>query len=99
MKRLYVLCFFQKSYVDEIEQQGIDLTKMLDPKAKWPKKKEKGKSPGLQLLDIAKLASSKDYTVRCSISEVSTNLAITYVQYLSFFQLLPHLHQLSLAEW
>ena len=77
-RNLYM--FFQKSYVDEIEQQGIDLTKMLDPKAKWPKRKEKGKSPGLQLLDIAKLASNKDYTIRCSISEVSTSFdAVTYV--------------------
>ena len=73
--------FFQKSYVDEIEQHGVDLTKMLDPKAKWPKNKEKGKSPGLHLLDVAKLATNKDYAVRCSVSEVRENLAccITYM--------------------
>ena len=66
-----------KSYVDDIEGQGIDLTKMLDPKAKWPKGKGLGKggSCGLTLLEVAKKCTLKDYTKRASIRDVLQQLA------------------------
>ena len=65
-----------KSYVDDIEGQGIDLTKMLDPKAKWPKAKGLGKGGncGLTLLEVAKRCTLKDYTKRVSIRDVLTTL-------------------------
>ena len=65
-----------KSYVDDIEGQGIDLTKMLDPKAKWPKAKGLGKggNDGLTLLEVAKRCTVKEYTKRVSIREVLTTL-------------------------
>ena len=65
-----------KSYVDDIEGQGIDLTKMLDPKAKWPKAKGLGKggNDGLTLLEVAKRCTVKEYTKRVSIRDVLPTL-------------------------
>eukprot|EP00118_Oscarella_pearsei_P010072 m.60102 g.60102 ORF g.60102 m.60102 type:complete len:136 (+) comp34916_c0_seq5:2611-3018(+) len=63
-----------KSYIDNIEMQGIDLQKMLDPKAKWPKAiplyDGKFNSAGLQLLGVAKKATERDYKSRPGIEEI-----------------------------
>eukprot|EP00118_Oscarella_pearsei_P011590 m.78674 g.78674 ORF g.78674 m.78674 type:complete len:1156 (+) comp36112_c0_seq4:156-3623(+) len=59
-----------KSYVDEIERQGIDLSKMLDPKAKWPKGRTSQGCLGINLLDVAKKCTIKDYTVRAAIDQI-----------------------------
>eukprot|EP00118_Oscarella_pearsei_P022099 m.252116 g.252116 ORF g.252116 m.252116 type:complete len:1131 (+) comp40348_c0_seq1:689-4081(+) len=63
-----------KSYVDDIEQQGIDLTKMLDPKAKWPKAREG--SWGVNLLEVAKQCTVKDYTKRAVVAQISPRLLV-----------------------
>ena len=60
------------SYVDAIESQGIDLTKMLDPKAKWPK--SKNKLYGLELLTIAKRATEDNYRQRAGVSSLLLDL-------------------------
>ena len=46
------------------------MAKLLDPKAKWPKKRETNDSSGLLLLDIGKRCTITDYTKRPSASEV-----------------------------
>eukprot|EP00118_Oscarella_pearsei_P021359 m.239260 g.239260 ORF g.239260 m.239260 type:complete len:1041 (+) comp40178_c1_seq1:192-3314(+) len=59
-----------KSYVDDIEQQGIDLSKMLDPKARWPKGRDAREAYGLRLLDVARKATIKDYKRRPEVKEL-----------------------------
>eukprot|EP00118_Oscarella_pearsei_P021360 m.239263 g.239263 ORF g.239263 m.239263 type:complete len:121 (+) comp40178_c1_seq2:1-363(+) len=59
-----------KSYVDDIEQQGIDLSKMLDPKARWPKGRDAREAYGLRLLDVARKATVKDYKRRPEVIEL-----------------------------
>ena len=61
-----------KSYVDAIESQGIDLNKMLDPKAKWPK--TKNEVYGLELLTIAKRATEDNYRQRPGVSSLLPDL-------------------------
>ena len=51
------------------------MAKLLDPKAKWPKKRETNDSSGLVLLDIGKRCTITDYTKRPSSSEVKLVLS------------------------
>lgn len=68
----FILCQ-QKDYIDYIEQQNVDMIKMLDPKGHWPKRRGSyGRCLfGLELLEVAKLATSKDSTQRPEITTVS----------------------------
>eukprot|EP00118_Oscarella_pearsei_P010424 m.63964 g.63964 ORF g.63964 m.63964 type:complete len:1224 (+) comp35209_c0_seq5:1019-4690(+) len=60
-----------KAYVDDIESQRIDLIKMLDPKAKWPKNVGlEERSYGLDLLKIAKKCTVKDSRGRSTTKEI-----------------------------
>ena len=56
-----------------IEGQNVDMHKMLDPKARWPKGRGSfGRTTfGLDLLDAAKVATTKDHVQRPDISYVS----------------------------
>ena len=51
------------------------MAKLLDPKAKWPKKRETNDSSGLLLLDIGKRCTITDYRNRPSASEVKLVLS------------------------
>ena len=86
-----------KSYVDDIEQQGIDLRKMLDPKAHWPKgKPHQPSSYGLDFLQIAKRCTVKEHPKRVVIAEVRCNvLAIHPLVLTDSSQILPNLEQLT----
>jgi hypothetical protein len=57
-----------KSYIDDIQRQHVDLMKMLDPKARFPK--GRNDTFGLDLLDIAQRATIKKYTDRPSIKDL-----------------------------
>jgi hypothetical protein len=56
--------------MESLEQQNINMTKMLDPKARWPK--GRNDTFGLELLELAKLASTRDLNRRPDITEVCT---------------------------
>ena len=59
--------------MEDMERQGVNMTKMLDPKARWPKHQGvdgRDKIIGLELLDLAKLATTRDHTRRPDIVEV-----------------------------
>ena len=63
----------QKRYLEEIERQNVNMTKMLDPKARWPARREwqgKSYSFGVELLNVGKLATTTDHTRRPEIAEV-----------------------------
>jgi hypothetical protein len=57
-----------KVYMDEIERQNVDLAKMLDPKARWSRTRA---SPGLDLLSVAKLATTINYKLRPTTTEIT----------------------------
>ena len=59
--------------MNEMERQNVDLTKMLDPKARWPKVRGlEGRihTPGLGLLDVARRSTTTDYKRRPTMKEV-----------------------------
>ena len=61
--------------MEGLEHQNVNMTKMLDPKAQWPKTRGWGgrdKTVGLELLELAKLASIRDLSRRLDIVEVCT---------------------------
>jgi hypothetical protein len=60
-----------------IEEQGIDMQKMLDPKGRWPKARGNpaGRTNfGLDLLEVAKLATTLDQSLRPNMSAVVNRL-------------------------
>ena len=59
--------------MDAIESKGIDLTKMLDPKAEWPK--GKNELFGLELLTVAKRATEENYRQRPGVSTLLLDLS------------------------
>ena len=64
----------QKVYMDEMERQNVDLTKMLDPKARWPKVMGldgRMNTPGRDLLQVARRATTTDYKGRSTTKEVN----------------------------
>jgi hypothetical protein len=61
-------------YMEELERQNVDMTKMLDPKARWPKARgldNRIHTPGLGLLDVARRSTTTDYKRRPLSNEVS----------------------------
>ena len=61
--------------MEGLEHQNVNMTKMLDPKAQWPKTRGWGgrdNTVGLELLELAKLASTRDLSRRPDIVEVCT---------------------------
>jgi hypothetical protein len=60
------------TYMESLEQQNINMTKMLDPKARWPK--GRNDTFGLELLELAKLASTRDLNRRPDITEILPKL-------------------------
>ena len=58
----------QKSYLEDMERQHVDLMKMLDPKARWPNGRDK--MVGLDLLNVGKLATERDQKKRPDVTEV-----------------------------
>ena len=64
--------------MDEMERQNVDMSKMLDPKARWPRARGlEGRinSPGLDLLQVAKRATTTDYKRRPITTEVRMAIA------------------------
>ena len=65
----------QKAYLEDMERQNIDVGKLLDPKARWPKSRDresKEKSVGLELIQVAKSATISDHALRPDIMKVYT---------------------------
>jgi hypothetical protein len=71
-----------KFYMEDMERQAVNMARMLDPKAQWPKHQGldgRDKAIGLELLDVAKLATTRDHTRRPDITEIVPKL-ITVAQ-------------------
>ena len=82
-------------WIDNICRRNEDLTKMLDPKAKFPT----GKSEryGLELLEIAQVATIENHGDRPSIRDVSTLVGCPVIRSwkcLCSMQILSQLKQL-----
>ncbi|XP_062513803.1 uncharacterized protein LOC134189521 isoform X2 [Corticium candelabrum] len=68
-----------KAYLEDMERQNIDVGKLLDPKARWPKSRDnesKEKSVGLELIQVAKSATISDHALRPDIMKVLPELKL-----------------------
>ena len=67
-----------------MERQNVNMTKMLDPTARWPTYREsdgRDKMIGLEVLDLAKLTTTRDHTRRPGIIQVLYSVRCTYVSF------------------
>ena len=83
-----------------IEEQHVDMQKMLDPKARWPKggSLAHGRTTfGLDLLEAAKVVTIEDHALRPDISVVSCTFSNHVIrnQKLSYSQVLGRLRPLA----
>ena len=63
--------------MEDVSRQNVDLAKMLDPRARWPKERDRvvvNKNVGLELLNVAHNATTRDYNRRPNVDKVRTFL-------------------------
>ncbi|XP_062504565.1 uncharacterized protein LOC134181325 isoform X2 [Corticium candelabrum] len=64
----------KKDYMEDVSRQNVDLAKMLDPRARWPKERDRvvvNKNVGLELLNVAHNATTRDYNRRPNVDKVA----------------------------